>query len=122
MLLWATVGVGGAAPRTEEEDTAPYREQLREGWRFLRGDRVLLGIAVMVALTNLLDIAWAAGAGAGLGAGVRRRRGRDRPALRGLRRGVGLGALCAAAWGETMPRYRTYLVAFLDRRGCRGSW
>ena len=26
---------------------------------FLRGDRVLLGITVMVALTNLLDLAWA---------------------------------------------------------------
>ena len=46
-----------ARPQREEDDDAPYVEQLRAGWRFLRGDRVLVGITVMVALTNLLDLA-----------------------------------------------------------------
>ena len=113
VLLWATVGVGGAAPRTEEEDSAPYRERLREGWRFLRGDRVLLGIAVMVALTNLLDIAWAS-----VLVPVWAREYGGGAAVIGLLFAVfggasAVGALCAAAWGEKMPRYRTYLVAFL---------
>jgi MFS family permease len=113
VLLWSCRHVGDAVVHTEEEDTAPYRERLHEGWRFLRGDRVLLGIAIMVAITNLLDIAWTTvlvpvwaqeyGGGA---------------AVIGLLFAVfggsaALGAICAAAWGERMPRYRTYLVAFL---------
>jgi MFS family permease len=113
VLAWATRGLGGAAVREDDTDPAPYREQLAEGWRFLRGDRVLFGIAVMVALTNLLDIAWTTvlvpvwaqeyGGGAAVigllfavfsGASV-------------------LGAMCAAAWGDRLPRYKTYLLAFL---------
>lgn len=100
-------------PPRVDDDPAPYLHRLHEGWRFLRGDRVLLGIAVMVALTNLLDAAyitvlmpvWAIESGYGAG-------------------GIGLvfavfaacaavGALCAAAWAERLPRYRTYLFAFL---------
>jgi MFS family permease len=113
VLLAATVGVGEAAPRTEEEDPAPYRQQLREGWQFLRGDRVLLGIAVMVALTNLLDIAWAT-----VLVPVWAREYGGGAAAIGLLFAVfggasALGSICAAAWGEKMPRYRTYLVAFL---------
>jgi MFS family permease len=113
VLLWSCRGVGLAVVTDEEEDTAPYRERLHEGWRFLRGDRVLLGIAIMVALTNLLDIAWATvlvpvwaqeygGGAAAIGL------------LFALFGGsAAVGAMCAAAWGERMPRYRTYLVAFL---------
>ena len=46
-----------AEPIVEETETG-YVRQLREGWDFLRGDRVLLGISVMVAMTNLLDAAY----------------------------------------------------------------
>ena len=91
----------------------PYLQQLREGWTFLRGDRVLVGITVMVALTNFLDMAWAGvlmpvwGVESGGGA-----------AAIGLVFAVfagasALGALCAAAWAARLPRYATYLVAFL---------
>ncbi|MGY2701010.1 MFS transporter [Nocardioides sp. HB32] len=102
-----------APPPVVEDDEASYRRQLREGWDFLRGDRVLLGIAVMVALTNLLDAAyvsvlvpvWAVDSGRGAGA-------------IGLVFAVfggcsALGAVCAAAWAPRLPRYRTYLLAFL---------
>ncbi|MCW2845406.1 MAG: transporter permease [Nocardioides sp.] len=116
VLAWATRGIGGAAVRpegTEGADEAPYRQQLHEGWRFLRGDRVLLGIAVMVALTNFLDIAWSSvlvpvwaeeygGGAAAIGL------------LFAVFSGSSvLGSLCAATWGERLPRYATYLVAFL---------
>ena len=87
--------------------------QLREGWAFLRGDRLLLGIAVMVALTNLLDQAWVAvlmpvwAVDSGRGA-----------AVLGLLFAIfggaaALGALAAAVWAARLPRYATYLVAFL---------
>lgn len=112
VLAWATVGMG-PAPREQGAAEPPYRRQLAEGWRFLRGDRVLLGIAVMVALTNFLDIAWTTvlvpvwakeygGGAAAIGL------------LFAVFGGASVaGALCAAAWGERMPRYRTYLLAFL---------
>ena len=52
VLGWATAGMG--ARQVPESDAAPYFVQLKEG-DFLRP--VLLGITVMVAITNLLDIA-----------------------------------------------------------------
>jgi MFS family permease len=112
VLLWSTRSLRAPAPIVEETETG-YVRQLREGWDFLRGDRVLLGIAVMVALTNLLDAAyvsvlvpvWAVDSGRGAGA-------------IGLVFAVfggcsALGAVCAAAWAPRLPRYRTYLLAFL---------
>ncbi len=112
LLAWATRGMGPAA-REDGADEPPYRQRLAEGWRFLRGDRVLLGIAVMVALTNFLDIAWATvlvpvwaqeygGGAAAIGL------------VFAVFSGASLvGSLCAAAWGERLPRYRMYLLAFL---------
>ena len=112
VLGWATIGMG-PAPREQGTAEPPYRRQLAEGWQFLRGDRVLLGIAAMVALTNFLDIAWASvlvpvwaneygGGAAAIGL------------LFAVFGAAALaGATCAAAWGERMPRYRTYLIAFL---------
>ncbi|NYD40184.1 MFS transporter [Nocardioides panaciterrulae] len=95
------------------ETPAGYLTQLREGWQFLRGDRVLIGIAVMVALTNLLDLAyasllvpvWAKESGGGAGAiGL----------LFAVFSGASVcGALMAAAWGTRLPRFKTYLFAFL---------
>jgi len=42
-------------PRVE----ASYLGELREGFAYLRGDRLLLGIAAMIVVTNLLDQAYA---------------------------------------------------------------
>jgi MFS family permease len=95
------------------EPSTSYVAELRDGWTFLRRDAVLMSLCVMVAVTNLLDLAWAAvllpvwahesGAGVGVvglvfsvwaGASV-------------------LGSLVAAAYGTRLPRFQTYLVAFL---------
>ena len=106
----AGTGVGSAK---EETDPAPYVQQLREGWRFLRGDRVLVGITVMVALTNLIDLAWSAvlvpvwglerfGGAAVVGVLFATFAGAS-----------AVGSLVAAAYAERLPRYATYLVCFL---------
>jgi MFS family permease len=95
------------------EPPAPYLTELREGWDFLRRDAVLFGIAVMVAVTNLLDLAyagllvpvWAKESGSGAGAiGL----------LFAVFAGASVvGSMAAAAWGERLPRFRVYLFAFL---------
>ena len=46
------------APHPEERD-AGYLQRLSQGLRHLRGDRLLLGIAFMVLVTNLVDAATA---------------------------------------------------------------
>ena len=112
LLAWALpADAHGRGPGPD--DDAPYLERLREGWQFLRGDRVLVGITVMVALTNLLDLAWssvlvpvwgverAAGAGA-VGALFATMAG-----------AAAVGSLVAAAYAARLPRHATYLVCFL---------
>ena len=96
-----------------EEEDAPYLRRLREGWDFLRKDRILLGICVMVALTNLIDQAfsvvlvpvWAKESGGGAAAiGL----------LFAVFSGASIGgAVLASAFADRLPRYATYLVAFL---------
>lgn len=98
-------------PPTQEATS--YRQELAEGWTFLRGDAVLVSIAIMVATTNLLDQAyatvllpvWIHGSGHG-------------PELLGALFAVFsgasmLGAAIAASIGERLPRLVVYTVAFL---------
>lgn len=95
------------------DDATPYLARLRAGWDFLRQDRVLLGITVMVGLTNLLDAAytsvlvpvWSREVVGGAG-GVA-------VVFAVFGGGATIGALCASAWATRMPRRTTYLVAFL---------
>lgn len=118
VLAWATRVMvrrpAAVAPTGEAGPTpARYVTQLREGWDFVRRDRVLMGIAVMVAFTNLLDMAWigvllpvwARDGGGGAGAiGL----------VLAVFSGASVcGALMAAAWGPRLPRFKTYLLAFL---------
>jgi len=120
VLGWATrpvaaraAAVAAAEPGEAAATPARYLTELREGWHFLRRDRVLVSIAVMVALTNLLDMAyatllvpvWARESGGGPGAiGL----------LFAVFSGASvLGAVTAATWGDRLPRFRTYLLAFL---------
>jgi len=114
VLAWATAGVTSVGPVDEgARDPAPYLVQLREGWDFLRREPVLLGITVMVAVTNLLDAAWAtvlvpvwavtSGGGA---------------AVVGLLFAVfggasALGSITASVYAARLPRFRLYLVCFL---------
>jgi MFS family permease len=118
VLALTTQGIGEAEGRGLDrldrgEDAASYGARLREGWDFLRHDPVLMSLCVMIAVTNLLDLAWASvllpvwahDTGAGVGA-------------------VGLvfavwggasmvGSFVAAAYGTRLPRFTTYVVAFL---------
>ncbi len=114
VLLWSTIGLHAAISTVEHDtDHLRYVGQLKAGWDFLRRDRLLLGIALMVALTNLLDQAWVTvlmpvwAIDSGRGAAVL-------GLLFALFSGASaLGALCAAIWGPRLPRYAIYLGAFL---------
>ncbi|MER7558241.1 MFS transporter [Nocardioides sp. NPDC126508] len=102
------------APEPAEASAAPssYRAQLAEGWHFLRRDRVLLGIAFMVALTNLIDLAWRSVLMPVWG------QQHAGPETIGLLFATfsgfsALGSAVAAALGDRMRRYPTYLACFL---------
>ena len=117
-VLWAStrrLAVSANKATASEDDGAggSYLHRLGEGWHFLVREPVLLAITAMVAVTNLIDIAyttvllpvWAKETGGGA-------------AILGLifavKNGASiLGALTAARWGDRLPRYRTYLVAFI---------
>lgn len=96
-----------------EDDPHPYLVRLRAGWQFLRRDPVILLLTVMIAFTNLLDVAfttvllpvWAVETGSGVGAvGL----------LLAVMAGTSVvGSLVAAAWAAQMPRFTVYVVAFL---------
>jgi MFS family permease len=105
-------GVGGL-DRPDDLPKTSYLGELRAGWDFLRHDAVLMSLCLMIAVTNLLDLAWSAvllpvwarDSGAGVGA-------------LGLVFSVWggasmLGSFVAAAYGTRLPRFTTYVVAFL---------
>ncbi|MEO3978186.1 MFS transporter [Streptomyces sp. CAU 1734] len=108
-------GVRSAEPR---RDAAPitlaaYRNELREGYSFLRHSGLLLGLTLMVMLTNGLDQGWSAvllpvhakdnlGGAGQLGFLVALFAG---SAL--------LGAVLYGAFGERFPRRVVFLAAFL---------
>ena len=109
----ATSGLGQPVPQRTDGGASTYTQELGEGWRFLRTEPVLVAICAMVAMTNLIDQAWAAvlapvwAKESGAGVAVL---GTLFAVMSG---GSVLGALIAAKWGETLPRYRTYVIAFL---------
>ena len=90
-----------------------YSAELIEGFRFLRGDRLLLGIAVMIAVTNLLDQSWSAV----LSPVWARDVARSPVALGLLAAALGMGAVSGnvvLSWlGPRLPRRLTYGVGFL---------
>lgn len=113
VLAATTPGLGRAVAREDGAARTSYATELRHGWDFLRTDPVLVAICAMVAVTNLVDQAytsvlapvWARDSGAGVAV---------LGALFAVMSGASVvGALAAARWGETLPRYRTYVVAFL---------
>ncbi|MEV7414437.1 MFS transporter [Streptomyces sp. NPDC089919] len=102
-----------AAAQKEEEESEGYLDRLKEGVRFLRRDRLLRSIAVMLSVTNLVDAAygsllipvWAKESGGG-------------PAAIGALGSVfGLAALggsaLATAFAHRLRRRPTYVIAFL---------
>ena len=113
VLAVTTRGLAPATPDPLEAAATSYVGELRDGWSFMRRDPVLMGIGVMIAVTNLLDQAWsvvlvpvwARDSGYGVGA----------VGLLAATFGAAAvaGSVAAAAWAERLPRYRTYLVAFI---------
>ncbi|MDQ3615671.1 MAG: MFS transporter [Actinomycetota bacterium] len=100
-------------PTPEAESESKYWVRLRQGWDFLRRDKVLVAMVAMVATTNLLDAAyatvlvpvWARESGGGAAAiGL----------LFAVFSGAAvLGSVLAATVAERLPRFWTYLIAFL---------
>ncbi|MGH8980075.1 MAG: MFS transporter [Acidimicrobiales bacterium] len=115
VLVFAAVPVAAQptrAPATTEERES-YVTSLREGLRYLRSDRLLLGIAVMILVTNFVDQA-----GGAVLFPVWAHRIMHSPADLGLLGGVfSLGAVggnALTSWiGSRMPRRSTYGVGFL---------
>jgi MFS family permease len=124
LLGWATVGLeprlgsppactGGRATTDADEPAQGFWRELREGWAFLRRDPVLVGLTLMIAVTNLLDLAWASvmmpvwvhdsGRSAGLLGTM----------FAVFAAASMVGARVDAARGERIPRFQTYLLAFL---------
>ncbi len=116
ILMLTTRGIGRASrpvAQPEGDRRTSYAGELRDGWDFLRHDAVLMSLCLMIAVTNLLDLAWSAvilpvwahDSGAGVGA-------------LGLVFAVWggasmIGSFVAAAYGTRLPRFATYVVAFL---------
>jgi MFS family permease len=118
LLIAATNGAVVDAVRAATTDER-YLTQLRAGWRFLRSDAVLVAMVVMVGLTNLVDQAytavlvpvWALHDGGGAGAiGL---------LFAVFAAGSTVGSLLAATVASGLPRFPTYVVAFLIAGGPR---
>ncbi|MGW2666980.1 MFS transporter [Streptomyces sp. NPDC001272] len=92
---------------------AVYRAELAEGWRFLTGSRLLLGVTVMVMMTNGLDQGWSA-----VLLPVHGREDLGGATTLGLMISLFggfavLGALLYGVWGERFPRRAVFAAAFL---------
>ncbi|WP_214323844.1 MFS transporter [Nonomuraea sediminis] len=112
VVAWALPrGMGRQAPGQGEDEG--YWRRFGHGLAFLRGDRLLLTVVIMIGVTNLLDAAfsqvlapvWAKESGHG-------------PAVQGLNSSVmGLaavgGSLVAAMVAHRMRRRPVFFVAFL---------
>ncbi len=110
VITWCTRGLGA---RSEDHERTRYATELRSGWDFLRRDPVLLGMSVMVAVTNLVDLAFAAVwlpvwvRGTGHGVGVLS------ALMLTMLAASAAGAVVAAGLADRLPRFATYVVAFL---------
>lgn len=113
-LAAAVVAAGiPAFGREPAETRGSYFAELREGFDFIRRDALLIGIVVMITVTNLLDAAWSA-----VLLPVWTQQAGFDAALLGLLFAVMsaasiAGAAIATATGERLPRLPVYTVAFL---------
>ncbi|MBM7789449.1 MFS transporter [Tenggerimyces flavus] len=114
VIVVATVRSSAAASREpSKSDALPYFQRLKEGFSFLRRDRLLRLIALMVGVTNVLDSAFAAvlvpvwalshGHSASM-VGL---------LFAAMMAFSALSALVTAAVGHRMPRRATYLIGYL---------
>jgi MFS family permease len=102
-----------------EEEPLGYLESLREGFRFIRADRLLLGIGAMVLVTNMLDQA----NGAVFTPVWANRIAHSAVDLGLISMAFGLGAVTGnivTTWlGPRLPRRWTYAIGFLLTGGPR---
>ncbi|MCX5390973.1 MFS transporter [Streptomyces sp. NBC_00094] len=108
-------GVPSAEPMRDGPRLSParYRADLREGYAFLFRSRLLLGIMVMVMVTNGLNQSWSS-----VLLPVHARAELDGPAAQGLLVAVFggcalAGALLYGAVGERFPRRAVFAAGFL---------
>ncbi|MFF8290292.1 MFS transporter [Streptomyces sp. NPDC016309] len=108
-------GVAAAEPRRDAEPVSParYRAELREGYAFVIGSRLLLGITLMVMVTNGLSQSWSA-----VLLPVHAQRNLGGAAAIGLLMAVWggcalLGALLYAMVGHRCRRRTVFTLAFL---------
>jgi MFS family permease len=98
---------------TEKPDDGTYQQRLLEGWRFLRKDRLIMPLVLMIAVTNLLDVAiaavllpvWIRDHGFGPG--------HTSLILTSFGVTATLFALVASAVGDRIPRKLVFTLAFL---------
>ncbi len=96
-----------------EPDEGTYRQRLGEGWRFLRKDKLMMPLVMMIAVTNLLDAAvgavllpvWIRDHGLGPG--------HTSLILTAFGVTATLFALVASAVGDRIPRKLVFTLAFL---------
>ncbi|WP_435194279.1 MFS transporter [Streptomyces sp. NRRL F-5630] len=114
LVVMTTLPRGATAPaEPAPEDEAGYWRRLGEGAAFLRRDRLLLAVAVVVGITNLLDAAtssvllpvWARDSGGGVGA----------IGLVGAAMGIGgiAGSVVAAVYAHRLRRRPVFFVGYL---------
>ncbi|WP_244375846.1 MFS transporter [Streptomyces ficellus] len=115
LVLGGVRGVKAAEPQRSAVPVSParYRAELREGYAFVLGSRLLLGITLMVMVTNGLSQGWSA-----VLLPVHAQRNLGGAAAIGLVSAVWggcalLGALLYAALGDRCRRRTVFTVAFL---------
>lgn len=122
LIIWLFLprGMGHPVPPEQSPGQLPesarepgYWQRFREGFTFLRGERLLLTIIVMVGITNLLDAAfmtvlipvWARESGNGAGAiGL---------AVGTMGAGAVLGSAIAATVAHRMRRRPVFFISFV---------
>jgi Major Facilitator Superfamily len=111
-LLVAALVPGRAQPPRQADGTARYLASLAEGFRYLRGDRLLLALAAMILVTNFVDQA----GGAVLWPVWAHQVAHSSLALGLLGGAAGAGTVTGNAlttWlGARLPRRMTYAVGF----------
>lgn len=99
--------------KTKEIEEGSYAQRLREGWTFLRKDRLMMPLVLMISLTNLLDAAvvavmipvWMRTHGYGPG--------QTGMVLTAFFITATAFALVAASIGERIPRRTAFILSFL---------
>jgi MFS family permease len=111
-VIWAPRRTTTVSKASQQEEGS-YAQRLREGWTFLRKDRLMMPLVLMISLTNLLDAAvvavmipvWMRTHGHGPG--------QTGMVLTAFFVTATAFALLAASIGERIPRRAAFILSFL---------